>query len=355
MIKVLVVDDSKFIRALLSEMIAQAEDLCVVGEAADPYEARDKIKALEPDVITLDIEMPRMNGIAFLRNLMRLHPLPVVMVSTLTAKGAPITLAALDLGAVDYLEKPKTKVSEALPHYTETLQEKIRIAAGANVQGKQRNVISNSNRQSLVDASWRALQFNSERLVAIGASTGGTEAIKEVIVNLPPHFPPIVVTQHIPPVFSTSYAQRLDKLANMRVVEAQHKQAIMPGHVYIAPGDHHLLVKRQGKQRICWLTQSEPVNRHRPSVDVMFDSIDKAEAKVCTALILTGMGVDGAQGLLGLRQKGAYTLAQDEATSVIYGMPKAAAELQAVEKQLALQDIPKALIQSSVIATRRSR
>ena len=347
MLKVLIVDDSKLIRSMLREMIDSAPDLCVVGEAADPYDARDKIKSLSADVLTLDIEMPKMNGITFLRNLMRLRPMPVVMLSTLTAQGAPATLEALSIGAVDFLEKPKSNVLDALPRYTQVLIEKLRAAAGANVSRFDAERTARIAKRNPTKTH-AALSFRSNHIVAIGASTGGTEAIKDVVINLPDNFPPVVVTQHIPPVFSTTYAERLNSLAAMRVFEADDGQTIQSGCVYIAPGDKHLKILRHGSTFMCKLEQSEPVNRHRPSVDVMFDSLVQLEVKDCTAVLLTGMGADGAQGLLRLRQLGVNTLTQDEATCVVYGMPRAAVELGAATQSLPLSRISDALINAAL-------
>jgi len=348
MIKVLIVDDSKLIRALLLQMISTAPDMTVVGEAEDPLEARDKIKSLAPDVITLDIEMPKMNGITFLRNLMRLRPMPVVMLSTLTAEGAPITLEALAIGAVDFLEKPKANVASELPRYRELLLEKLRAAAGAKIYRPKVKPKEAEQRTSAIQKNWDNLSFKTNHLVAIGASTGGTEAIKEVITKLPANFPPIVITQHIPPVFSTTYAERLNRASKMMVYEASDGQKIVNGSVYIAPGDRHLKIVKKGSLKYCQLTDSEPVNRHRPAVDVMFGSIYPAMAKQTTAVLLTGMGADGAKGMLNLRKAGSYTITQNEASCVVYGMPKAAVEAGAVEKELALDKIAQALIQGAV-------
>lgn len=346
MIKVLIIDDSKLIRALLTEIINSSPEMQVIGEAEDPYDARDKIKQLNPDVLTLDVEMPKMDGITFLKNLMRLRPMPVVMLSTLTAEGAPITLEALEIGAVDFLEKPKINVADELPKYTQLLHEKIKVASQARVQLPP--TVESEKRQEAILKNWENLSFKLKHLVAIGASTGGTEAIKEVITKLPAHFPPVVITQHIPPVFSTTYAKRLDSASKMRVHEAEDGQQILPGNVYVAPGDQHLKIVIKGSQLFCQLDSGEKVNRHRPAVDVMFDSLAQAYSKNCTAVILTGMGADGAQGLLKFKENGALTIAQDEKTSVVYGMPRAAAELGAVNKVLPLDKIPQALVQAAI-------
>jgi len=329
MIRVLVVDDSPLIRAVLTEVLQQAQDIEVIGTANDPYQARDLIKQLNPDVLTLDVEMPKMDGVSFLKNLMRLRPMPVVMISTLTQQGAPVTLECLELGAVDFVAKPTQQVGDKLLDYAQILHEKIRAAAKAKVR-------------SLKPASSKAPKpvignVDNTKLVAIGASTGGTEAIKELLTGLPDSFSPIVITQHIPPVFSASFAERMDRSVALKVKEAEDGELIKPSHVYIAPGDYHLAVVGVAGSLKCKVMQSPPVNRHRPAVDVLFKSIAKLELgnKVC-ASILTGMGADGAAGLLKLKEFDAYTLAQDEASSVVWGMPRAAIELDAAQQVLSL-------------------
>lgn len=348
MIKVLVVDDSKLIQALVTEMINAAPDMEVVGDAEDPFEAREKIKQLNPDVITLDVEMPKMDGVTFLKNLMRLRPMPVVMLSTLTAEGAPVTLEALEVGAVDFLEKPRLNVTAELPKYAEQLHEKIRAAASAKVGKYDPDVQQPTTRQSALARNWDNLNFKLNQIVAIGASTGGTEAIKEVVTKLPKHFPPVVITQHIPPVFSTTFAKRLDNSSAMTVYEAEDGQKVEQGCVYLAPGDDHLKLVKKGSHFYCQLSKAEPVNRHRPAVDVMFDSLSPEYAKNTIAVLLTGMGADGAAGLKRFRDNGALTIAQNEETCVVYGMPKAAVEMGGAEKILPLDKIPQALIQASV-------
>ncbi|MFY8273817.1 protein-glutamate methylesterase/protein-glutamine glutaminase [Pseudoalteromonas sp. SSDWG2] len=332
MIKILIVDDSPLIQSLLKEILSQAPDMQVVGCASDPYQAREMIKQLNPDVLTLDVEMPKMDGISFLKNLMRLRPMPVVMISTLTQQGAPITLEALEIGAVDFVAKPTTNVANELHAYTELLQQKVRTAASANI--RRRPVAASAPAKPQQE-----IEFRLSHLVAIGASTGGTEAIREVITRLPKNFPPVVITQHIPPVFSNSFAQRMNSLCAMQVHEAEDGQVIKIGNIYIAPGGEHLLIKRDGGKLVCKLSQTPPVNRHRPAVDVMFDSIvDQGLAKRTCALLLTGMGADGAKGLLNLREAGSVTAAQDQASSVVWGMPKAAIDLGAAQATLALND-----------------
>lgn len=348
MIKVLVVDDSKLIQGLITEIINAVPDMTVIGVADDPFEAREKIKELNPDVLTLDIEMPKMDGVTFLKNLMRLRPMPVVMLSTLTAEGAPITLEALEIGAVDFLEKPKANVANELPRYTQALQDKIRAAASANLDKVESKKTETVERATALAKNWEHLTFKSNHLVALGASTGGTEAIKEVVSKLPAHFPPIIITQHIPPVFSTTFAKRLDSLCSMSVYEAEDGQKVERGCIYLAPGDDHLKLVRKGSDFYCQLERSEPVNRHRPAVDVMFDSIPKEYVKNCTAALLTGMGADGAAGLKRLKDLGALTITQSEESCVVYGMPKAADELGASTKSLNLEKIAQTLVQTAV-------
>ncbi|QPL42730.1 chemotaxis response regulator protein-glutamate methylesterase [Pseudoalteromonas sp. A41-2] len=341
MIKVLIVDDSPLIRGLLKEILEQADDIHVVGSAEDPYEAREQIKRLNPDVLTLDIEMPKMDGLSFLKNLMRLRPMPVVMISTLTQKGSPITLEALETGAVDFIAKPTANVSQSLQRYAHLLHQKIRTAAGARVR--------TFKEQSLeADSALSTLQFKANSVLAIGASTGGTEAIKEVLVRMPEQCPPIVITQHIPPVFSTSFAMRMDRTCKINVKEAEHGDKLRPGWAYIAPGDQHLSIVKQGSALYCQLDRSELVNRHRPAVDVLFNSLLVACPKATIAALLTGMGSDGAKGLLALKQAGAYTIAQDELSSVVWGMPKAAIELDAAHEIVRLDKITAQMLKQAV-------
>ena len=334
MIKVLIVDDSALVRQLLSHLLSQADDIEVVGCAEDPYEARDMIKALNPHVLTLDIEMPKMDGIAFLRNLMKLRPMPVIMVSTLTEKGAAVTLEALSLGAVDFIAKPKNDLTTKLIEYQDELQHKVRLAANSKVRSL--NVHSPS-----IDMSADKLK---NRVVAIGASTGGTEAIQRLIANLPENFPPIVIAQHIPATFSASFAKRLNNNSKMTVLEAQGNEILKHGVAYIAPGYCHLQVERKGAHLYTALNEGEHVNRHKPSVDVLFDSVAESVRKSAIGVLLTGMGRDGAMGLLNMRKMGAYTIAQDEASSVVWGMPGSAVELGGCCEQLDLDKIPQRLL-----------
>lgn len=356
-IKVLVVDDSALMRRLLTDLLETDPNIKVVGVAHDPFMARDKIKSLNPDVLTLDIEMPKMDGITFLKNLMRLRPMPVVMVSTLTEKGAKVTMRALELGAVDFFAKPKVDLSHGLEEQADELIRKVKAAARARVRSGARSrpapvkPIARAPSRAGLAAGARpvgahpvaALGYHHDRLIAIGSSTGGTEALKDVLTILPPDSPTIVIAQHIPPVFSNSLAMRLNDLSRIKVSEARDGEVLEPGHAYIAPGSHHLLVRRNGGQYLAQLSDGEKVNRHRPSVDVLFGSVLKAAGKNSVAAILTGMGDDGARGLKALHDAGVATVAQDEATSVVWGMPGSAVKLGAADKVLPLGRIAQAL------------
>ena len=334
-IKVLIVDDSALVRSLLTEIIGEDREFEVVGAASDPFVAREKIKQLKPDVLTLDVEMPRMDGLTFLENLMRLHPLPVLMVSSLTEKGAEVTLNALELGAVDFVTKPKLGVAEGLHAYADELRAKLRAVARSRPRGAAPQIAHVRPKHHF---------RTTDRLIAIGASTGGTEAIKEVLVRMPADAPAIVITQHIPPAFSKPFSERMDRCSDMSVCEAEDGQQIRPGHAYIAPGGRHLEVVSDGARWVCKLTDAPPENRHRPSVDVLFKSVSRYAGKNAVAAVLTGMGDDGARGLLELRHCGARTLVQDEASSVVWGMPGAAFKLGGAEQVLPLDQIAGALL-----------
>ena len=344
-IRVLIVDDSALVRSLLTEMLGSAPDIEVAGVAADAHAAREKIKRLNPDVLTLDVEMPRMDGITFLRNLMRLRPMPVVMVSSLTERGADVTLDALTLGAVDYLPKPKIDLAATLQDYRGELIEKIRTAACASVQAlaPQRAALSPGPAHSadavLPKAAGPRQLRTTDRIIAIGASTGGTEAIKEVLTRLPPDCPGVVIAQHIPKAFSGPFARRMDGCSAVSVCEAQDGQQILAGHAYIAPGDRHLLVVRDGARYVCRLDDGVPVNRHKPSVDVLFRSVAQNVGRNAIGALLTGMGKDGARGLKEMLDSGSRTIAQDEATSVVWGMPGEAVALGAAEHIVPLEAV----------------
>ncbi|HKY90994.1 MAG TPA: chemotaxis response regulator protein-glutamate methylesterase [Nevskiaceae bacterium] len=339
-IKVLVVDDSALMRKLLTEFLAHDPHIDVVGSAPDPFVAREKIKQLAPDVLTLDVEMPRMDGLTFLENLMRLRPMPVVMVSSLTEAGAEVTLQALELGAIDFVTKPKIDLEAGIRQYADELIAKIKTASKARVRG----LSSQAGGTPRVVAPARRLFRTTEKIIAIGASTGGTEAIKEVLAAMPADAPAILITQHIPAAFSGPFAARMDRCSAMKVQEARDGQQIVPGHAYIAPGDWHLELARDGARYVCRLNQAPPENRHRPSVDVLFKSVARHAGANAVAAILTGMGDDGARGLLEMRKAGARTVVQDEATSVVWGMPGAAFRLGAAEQVLPLQGVAEGLL-----------
>ncbi|NEX20639.1 chemotaxis response regulator protein-glutamate methylesterase [Thiorhodococcus mannitoliphagus] len=348
-IRVLIVDDSALVRKLLTEILGQAKGIEVVGAAPDPYVARDKIKALDPDVLTLDVEMPRMDGLTFLRNLMRLRPMPVVMVSSLTAKGAEVTLQALELGAVDFVRKPELDVIHGLQAYADELVAKIRVAAAARVKTPASLAARPPGGQGSTAPPPRKIQSfrTTDRVIAIGASTGGTEAIKEVLMLLPPDTPGVVIAQHIPPGFSAAFAERMNRQTGLVVKEAADGDRVMAGHAYVAPGDYHLQLARDGARYVCRLSQSEHVNRHRPSVDVLFRSVVRAAGTNATAALLTGMGADGAEGLRELHEIGVHTVAQDEATSVVWGMPGEAVKRGAASEVLPLPKIAEALLKGA--------
>ena len=342
--RVLVVDDSAVIRNILSEIINGADDMEVVATANDPIHARDKIKELSPDVITLDVEMPKMDGISFLKNIMRLRPMPVVMISTLTEKGAQVTMDALALGAIDYVAKPNDNMGRGLASCEQEILDKIRVAASANISALERSV----SKKGLVKPTAAVISGytpRSNHILTIGASTGGTEAIKDILLGMPKNCPPTVVAQHIPEMFSASYAARLNNTCAMTVQEARAGQKLEVGNVYVAPGDDHLTVIKKGLHFYCALNKNEFVNRHRPSVDVLFKSVCEAAGKNATGILLTGMGADGAKGLLALKEQGCHTIIQDEHSSVVWGMPGKAASIHAYCSMKPLMKIANEIIQ----------
>src|ERR1700728_2723025 len=342
-IKVLIIDDSALVRALLTRILGADPALQVIGTAPDAFVAREKIKALNPDVLTLDVEMPRMDGLQFLRNLMRLRPMPVVMCSSLTERGADVTLAALELGAIDFVTKPKVDGAHALEAYAAELISKVKVAAVARVRPLDPPPATQSG---AAQKPRPELHFRTtDQIVAIGASTGGTEAIRQVLARLPPDAPGIVITQHIPRAFSAPFAARLNACSQLSVQEAQDGALILPGHAYIAPGDLHLAVERDRARYRCRLRDDAPVNRHRPSVDVLFRSVAEQVGPNAVGVILTGMGVDGARGLKEMRGRGAHTIAQDEKSSVVWGMPGASVALGAVDRILPIEQIAAGLVE----------
>lgn len=338
-IKVLCVDDSALIRSLMTEIINSQPDMTVVATASDPLIARDLVKQHNPDVMTLDVEMPRMDGLEFLEKLMRLRPMPVVMVSSLTERGSEAALRALELGAIDFVTKPRLGIRDGLLAYTDLIAGKIRIAAAARLLPAGRAATAGSPATGVEAPLLRNPLLSTEKLIIIGASTGGTEAIREVLQHLPPDSPGIMIAQHMPAGFTNSFAQRLNGLCRIVVTEAVHGERILPGHAYIAPGGFHLSLTRSGANYVAQVDQEPPVNRHRPSVDVLFDSAAKHAGKNSIGVILTGMGRDGAEGLLRMRQAGAHTLAQDEASCVVFGMPREAIAIGAVSEVAALQEM----------------
>lgn len=330
-IKVLIIDDSLIFREIISRGISSSSEIQVVGKAVDAFDARDKILALEPDVITCDIQMPKMDGIEFVQRLMPQYPLPVIVVSSVSNR----VFDAMEAGAVDFVTKPSPDVSSSVQSFIIGLIEKIKAAASAKVLPKVSKPISNQDSKG----------YAFHNLIAIGASTGGTEAIYNVLKQLPKTLPAIVIVQHIPPVFSKMFADRLDNQTHFEVKEAENGDIIEGGHVYLAPGDKHMEVHKRGSQYYLKVFQGDKVNGHCPSVDVMFNSISKLEPKKSIGVILTGMGYDGARGITHMRRGGALTIGQDQESSVVYGMPKAAYELGGVEKQVALDGVGRQIIQ----------
>jgi two-component system chemotaxis response regulator CheB len=337
-IKVLCVDDSALIRSLMTEIINSQPDMVVVATASDPLVARDLVKQHNPDVMTLDVEMPRMDGLEFLEKLMRLRPMPVVMVSSLTERGSEAALRALELGAIDFVTKPRLGIRDGLLSYTDLIAGKIRVAASAKLLPARRPAPTGGGSGSDAPMLHSPL-LSTEKLIIIGASTGGTEAIREVLQPLPPDSPGILIAQHMPAGFTNSFAQRLNGLCRIKVSEAVHGERVLPGHAYIAPGGFHLSLTRSGANYVAQVDQAPPVNRHRPSVDVLFDSAARHAGKNAIGVILTGMGRDGAEGLMRMRQAGAHTFAQDEASCVVFGMPREAIALGAVNEVVPLQEM----------------
>jgi two-component system chemotaxis response regulator CheB len=335
-IKVAIVDDSALIRSVMTEIVNSQPDMEVVGVAPDPLVARDLIKRVNPDVLTLDVEMPKMDGLDFLEKLMRLRPMPVLMVSSLTERGSEITMRALELGAVDFVTKPKISIQTGMREYTELIADKIRGAARARIKPRMLQAPTASAQLPQL----RSPLTSSEKLIIIGASTGGTEAIREFLMQMPSDCPGILIAQHMPEGFTSSFARRLDSLCKISVSESQGNERVLPGHAYIAPGHSHLLLTRSGANYMTKIEQTDPVNRHRPSVDVLFRSAAQAAGKNAVGVILTGMGKDGAQGMLEMKNAGATNFAQDEATCVVFGMPREAIAIGATHEVGALTALP---------------
>ena len=342
--RVVVVDDSALVRGLLAEIIDRQPDMCCVGAASDPLVAREMIRNLNPDVITLDIEMPRMDGIDFLSRLMRLRPMPVVMVSTLTERGADVTLKALELGAVDFVAKPKIGVADGLRQLGADITDKIRTAACARVHRLHTAPAATAGASPFA-APVSLGRLSTEKIIFIGASTGGTEATREVLVQLPADAPAVMITQHMPPGFTKSYAARLDGLCRISVAEARDGERVLPGHAYIAPGGHHLSVERSGANYIARVQDGDPVNRHKPSVEVLFNSAARVVGRNALAVMLTGMGADGAKAMKAMKDAGSWNLVQDEASCVVFGMPREAIAHGAAHEVLPLAQIAPRLME----------
>lgn len=349
-IRVIVVDDSALVRSLLSEIISRQPDMECVGAANDPLIAREMIRERSPDVITLDIEMPKMDGIEFLARLMRLRPMPVVMISTLTERGAEITMRALELGAVDFVAKPRIGLADGIKELATQIVEKIRIAANAHIRRTVAHDVSSVG-AAVVPPSGKggvsALslgRISTEKLIFIGASTGGTEAIREVLVKMPADSPGIAITQHMPPGFTTSFAARLNTLCQITVQEAVDGGRVLPGHAYIAPGGKQFWIDRSGANYICVVRDGEPVNRHRPSVEVLFRSAARVAGRNAFGIMLTGMGADGAIAMREMKDAGSYNFVQDEASCIVFGMPREAILQGAADEVLPLTAIAPALL-----------
>jgi two-component system chemotaxis response regulator CheB len=346
-IRVLIVDDSALMRQVLTALLSKDPDIEVIGAAPDPYIAREKIKALNPDVLTLDVEMPKMDGLTFLEKLMRGHPMPVVMVSSLTEAGCQTTLRALEIGAVDFITKPKIDLREGIEELAEDIIAKVKAAAVATVKRQASGVRGERPLLSLHPSpliSRGAMIKTTDTIIAIGSSTGGTEAVKEVLEVLPPNTPPILITQHMPERFTKTWADRMNGLCRISVKEAEDGDSVLPGHALVAPGSYHMALVRSGARYTVQINQDPPVNRHRPSVDVLFASVARYAGANAVGVILTGMGGDGAKEMLTMKQAGAFTIAQDEASCVVFGMPKEAIKAGAVDKVLPLGDIAGAIL-----------
>ncbi len=331
-IKTLIVDDSAIVRKILSEELSRFPDIEVVGTAPDPFVARDKILKLQPEVITLDIEMPRMDGLTFLKKLMKHYPLPVIIVSSLTPKGSKLALEAMEIGAIDVIAKPGGSYS--VGDMSDMLAEKIRVASVANVS-RRFDYQTDSEKPEPI----RALAETTHKIIAIGASTGGTEALKEVLTKMPPNSPGIVVVQHMPANFTTAFADRLNSLCQVTVKEAEDNDSVTPGTALIAPGNYHMLLRRSGARYYVEVKDGPRVHHQRPAVDILFKSTAKYVGPNSIGVILTGMGADGAEGLLEMKQAGAKTIAQDEKTCVVFGMPKEAIKLGAADKVVPLGQV----------------
>jgi len=357
-IKVLIVDDSAVIRKVLSSSLSKYKDIEVIGTAPDPFIARNKILQLKPDVITLDVEMPRMDGITFLNKLMTHYPIPTIMVSSLTQEGCDATLKALEVGAIDFVAKPTNRLGSDVEHVIEELHTKIKYASKAKVRLRQNNAAGGNGSSSHSQANGSdsgthpsngknyTVFKGTNKVIFIGASTGGTEALKEVLIQMPPDSPAIAIVQHMPAMFTKAFSERLNSLCSITVKEGKNGDSLIPGQAIIAPGNYHMSVRRNGAMYRIETNQEEPIHHQRPAVDVLFDSASKCAGPNAVGVILTGMGSDGATGLLNMKEAGAKTLAQDEESCVVFGMPKEAIKLGAADKIVPLNRIPENILSS---------
>ena len=336
-IKTLIVDDSAIVRKILTEELSKFPDIDIVGTAPDPFVARDKILNLKPQVITLDIEMPRMDGLTFLKKLMKYYPLPVIIVSSLTPRGSKLALEAMENGAVEVISKPGGSYS--VGDMSDLLVEKIRVASTANISRRNAYQTDSDKPEPI-----RALSETTHKVIALGASTGGTEALKEVLIRMPPNSPGIVVVQHMPSNFTTAFAERLNGLCKLTVMEAKDNDSVTPGKALIAPGNYHMLLRRSGARYYVEVKDGPRIHHQRPSVDILFKSTAKYAGANSVGVILTGMGVDGAEGLLEMKQAGAKTIAQDEKSCVVFGMPKEAIRLGAADKVVPLGHVTQEIL-----------
>ena len=352
-IKVLIVDDSAVVRNLLTTALSKDEEIEVIGTAPDPFIARDKIVMLNPDIVTLDVEMPRMDGLTFLRNLMTYYPIPVIMVSSLTESGCETTLKALEMGALDFVTKPKMSLQDSINQISQELIEKIKIFSTIKIKKKEIANEENLKSDKATELVNKSLVETTHKIIAIGASTGGTEAIKKVLEQFPTNTPGTIIVQHMPEKFTKSFAERLNSLCGVEVREAQNGDSVIPGRVLIAPGNYHMLLRRDGARYYIKVKEGPLVSRHRPSVDVMFNSVAEYGGANAVGVILTGMGADGSAGMLNMKRAGAKTIAQDESSCVVFGMPKEAIKLGSVDKIVPLEQIPNAIfsfLQKSEVA-----
>ena len=349
-IKVLIIDDSAVVRKILSSALSKHRDIEVVGTAPDPFIARNKIIQLKPDVLTLDVEMPRMDGITFLRKLMTHYPIPTVMVSSLTQEGCDATLMALEVGAIDFVAKPTSRLGSDVGDVIDELYTKIKYASSANVRPKHNQSAQTIHSGANPPGNGRGNGQNytvfkgTHKIILIGASTGGTEALKDVLTKMPPNSPAIAIVQHMPEMFTKAFAKRLDSLCAINVKEGKHGDSLIPGQAIIAPGNYHMSIKKSGAMYKVEMNQEPPVHHQRPAVDVLFDSAAKYVGPNAIGVIMTGMGGDGATGLLRMKESGARTIAQDEDSCVVFGMPKEAIKLGAAEKIVSLHNIPDSII-----------